>query len=148
MVSPDGQNLDNFYLARPGADEVQLDLFGDYKSNVALYPAFQEYFRNHKPPLLAAWGKNDPFFVPAGAEAFKRDNPRFPLIYYVLGRIVIHYNYLTGSQPANLKGRPGERRDPYAVPYEKGTAVAASLHHERLWLWVPAFAGTTRGYST
>ena len=54
MVSPDGQNLDNFYLARPGADEVQLDLFGDYKSNVALYPSFQEYFRTHKPPFLAA----------------------------------------------------------------------------------------------
>jgi pimeloyl-ACP methyl ester carboxylesterase len=74
MVSPDGQNLDNFYLARPGADEVQLDLFGDYKSNVALYPSFQEYFRTHKPPLLAVWGKNDPFFLPPGAEAFKRDN--------------------------------------------------------------------------
>ncbi|MBV8289077.1 MAG: alpha/beta hydrolase, partial [Hyphomicrobiales bacterium] len=75
MVSPDGQNLDNFYLARPGADEVQLDLFGDYKSNVALYPSFQEYFRTHMPPLLAMWGKNDPFFLPAGAEAFKRDLP-------------------------------------------------------------------------
>ena len=74
-VSPDGQALDNFYLSRPGADEVQLDLFGDYKTNVALYPAFQEYFRTHKPPLLAIWGKNDPFFLPPGAEAFKRDNP-------------------------------------------------------------------------
>jgi pimeloyl-ACP methyl ester carboxylesterase len=76
MVSPDGQNLDNFYLARPGADEVQLDLFGDYKSNVALYPSFQEYFRRRRPPLLAAWGRNDPFFLPRGAEAFKRDIPQ------------------------------------------------------------------------
>jgi pimeloyl-ACP methyl ester carboxylesterase len=75
IVSPDGQNLDNFYLARPGADEVQLDLFGDYKSNVALYPQFQEYFRTHRPPLLAVWGRNDPFFLPRGAEAFKRDIP-------------------------------------------------------------------------
>ena len=74
-VSPDGYSLDNFYLARPGADEVQLDLLGDYKSNLALYPAFQEYFRTHKPRFLAAWGKNDPFFQPAGAEAFKRDIP-------------------------------------------------------------------------
>jgi len=74
-VSPDGYSLDNFYLARPGADEVQLDLFGDYKSNVALYPTFQQYFRTHKPRLLAVWGKNDPFFLPAGAEAFKRDIP-------------------------------------------------------------------------
>jgi pimeloyl-ACP methyl ester carboxylesterase len=74
-VSPDGYSLDNFYLARPGADEIQLDLFGDYKSNVAMYPEFQAYFRRHKPPLLAIWGKNDPFFLPAGAEAFKRDIP-------------------------------------------------------------------------
>lgn len=74
-VSPDGQSLDNFYLARPGADEIQLDLFGDYKSNVALYPTFQEYFRTNRPPLLAVWGRNDPFFLPVGAEAFKRDIP-------------------------------------------------------------------------
>jgi pimeloyl-ACP methyl ester carboxylesterase len=74
-VSPDGYSLDNFYLARPGADEVQLDLFGDYKSNLALYPEFQAYFRKHKPPFLAVWGKNDPFFLPPGAEAFRRDIP-------------------------------------------------------------------------
>lgn len=74
-VSPDGHSLDNFYLARPGAHEVQLDLLGDYKSNVALYPQFQAYFREHRPPLLAIWGKNDPFFLPPGAEAFKRDIP-------------------------------------------------------------------------
>ena len=74
-VSPDGQSLDNFYLARPGADEIQLDLFGDYKSNVALYPVFQKYFRTERPPLLATWGRNDPFFLPAGAEAFRRDMP-------------------------------------------------------------------------
>ena len=74
-VSPDGYSLDNFYLARPGADEIQLDLFADYKSNVDLYQTFQDYFRKHKPPLLAVWGKNDPFFLPAGAEAFKRDIP-------------------------------------------------------------------------
>ena len=75
LVSPDGYSLDNFYLARPGADEIQLDLFGDYKSNVALYPEFQHYFREHKPPFLAVWGNNDPFFLPAGAQAFKRDMP-------------------------------------------------------------------------
>jgi pimeloyl-ACP methyl ester carboxylesterase len=75
-VSPDGMALDNFYLARPDADEAQLDLFGDYKSNVALYPAFQDYFRKHQPPFLAVWGKHDPFFLPAGADAFKRDIPR------------------------------------------------------------------------
>jgi len=75
LVSPDGIALDNHYLARPGADEVQLDLFGDYQSNVALYPAFQTYFRTHRPSFLAIWGKHDPFFLPPGAEAFKRDIP-------------------------------------------------------------------------
>src|SRR5262249_33060090 len=74
-VSPDGYSLDNFYLGRPGAAEIQLDLFGDYKSNVALYPTFQKYFRSYKPPLLAMWGKNDPFFLPPGAEAYSRDIP-------------------------------------------------------------------------
>ena len=75
-LSPDAWTLDSALLARPGNDEIQLDLFGDYKSNVALYPKFQEYFRTQRPPLLAVWGKNDPFFLPAGAEAFKRDNPQ------------------------------------------------------------------------
>ena len=72
-VSPDGYALDTFYLARAGAEEVQLDLLGDYQSNVALYPAFQAYFRTYQPPFLAVWGKHDPFFLPPGAEAFKRD---------------------------------------------------------------------------
>jgi len=75
LVSPDGRSLDDHYLARPGAHEVQLDLLLDYASNVALYPDFHAYFRKHKPPLLAVWGKNDPFFLPAGAEAFRRDVP-------------------------------------------------------------------------
>ena len=76
LSSPDGRSLDDFYLARPGADEVQLDLFKDYASNVALYPKFQEYFRKFQPPFLAIWGRNDPFFLPAGAEALKRDIPK------------------------------------------------------------------------
>jgi pimeloyl-ACP methyl ester carboxylesterase len=73
VVSPDGYSLDNFYLTRPGAHEAQLDLFLDYASNVALYPQFQDYFRNRQPALLAIWGRNDPFFLPAGAEAYRRD---------------------------------------------------------------------------
>jgi pimeloyl-ACP methyl ester carboxylesterase len=74
-VSPDGYGLDNYYLARPGADEAQLDLMLNYASNIELYPAFHEYFRASQPPLLAVWGSNDPFFIPPGAEAFKRDLP-------------------------------------------------------------------------
>ncbi|MBV8826545.1 MAG: alpha/beta hydrolase [Hyphomicrobiales bacterium] len=74
-LAPDTWTLDSALLARPGNDEIQLDLFGDYQSNVALYPKFQEYIRSRRAPLLAVWGKNDPFFLPAGAQAFRRDNP-------------------------------------------------------------------------
>jgi pimeloyl-ACP methyl ester carboxylesterase len=88
-VSPDGYSLDNFYLSRPGADEVQLDLFGDYKSNIALYPTFQNYFRTHQPPFLAVWGKNDPFFLPPGAEAFKRDIPNAMVRFFDTGHFAL-----------------------------------------------------------
>jgi pimeloyl-ACP methyl ester carboxylesterase len=88
-VSPDGYSLDNFYLARPGAHDVQLDLFGDYKTNVAMYPDFQAYFRQHKPPFLAVWGKNDPFFLPPGAEAFKRDMPLADVRFFDTGHFAL-----------------------------------------------------------
>jgi pimeloyl-ACP methyl ester carboxylesterase len=88
-VSPDGWSLDNFYLARAGADEIQLDLFGDYKSNIALYPAFQSYFRTHQPPFLAVWGKNDPFFLPPGAEAFRRDIPNAVVRFFDTGHFAL-----------------------------------------------------------
>jgi len=88
-VSPDGRSLDDFYLTRPGADEVQLDLLLDYASNVAAYPAFQTYFRKHQPPLLAVWGKNDPFFIPPGAEAFRRDLPRAEIRFFDTGHFAL-----------------------------------------------------------
>ena len=74
-VSPDGYTLDIHYTHRPDYDEIQSDLIYDYQNNVKLYPRFQEYLREHKPNLLAVWGKNDPSFIPAGAEAFRRDLP-------------------------------------------------------------------------
>src|SRR5580692_2116776 len=74
-IPPESYMLDTALLERPGNKEIQLDLFLDYASNVRLYPKFQEYFRRSKPPLLAIWGKNDPFFIPAGAEAFRTDIP-------------------------------------------------------------------------
>jgi len=73
LVAPESHTLDAALLARPGNDEIQLDLFLDYAGNVELYPQFQEYFRKYQPPLLAVWGKNDPFFLPPGAAAFRRD---------------------------------------------------------------------------
>jgi pimeloyl-ACP methyl ester carboxylesterase len=88
-VSPDGYTLDNFYLTRTGADELQLELLGDYKSNIALYPAFQEYFRKYKPQLLAVWGKNDPFFLPPGAQAFKRDIPDAVVRFFDTGHFAL-----------------------------------------------------------
>lgn len=102
-VSPDGYSLDNFYLLRPGADEVQLDLFGDYKSNVALYPAFQAYFRAHKPRFLAAWGKNDPFFRPLGAEAFKRDIPDAIVRFFDTGHFALETH--AGEVAAAIRDR-------------------------------------------
>jgi len=76
QVSPDGRSLADFYLSRPGVDEIQLDLFKDYASNVSLYPQFQQYFRKYQPPLLAVWGKNDPFFLPAGAGSVQARYPK------------------------------------------------------------------------
>jgi pimeloyl-ACP methyl ester carboxylesterase len=75
LVAPDGYELDIAYLARAGQEDIQLDLIYDYRTNVALYPQWHEYFRKDKPPLLVVWGKNDPFFLPPGANAFKRDQP-------------------------------------------------------------------------
>jgi pimeloyl-ACP methyl ester carboxylesterase len=89
VVSPDGYSLDDFYMARPGAQEAQLDLLLDYASNVALYPKFQAYFRDRQPPLLAAWGRNDPFFLPAGAEAFRRDIPSADVRFFDAGHFAL-----------------------------------------------------------
>jgi pimeloyl-ACP methyl ester carboxylesterase len=89
VVSPDGYTLDAALLARPGNEEIQLDLFLDYASNVALYPKFQEYFRTRRPPFLAVWGKNDPFFLPPGAEAFTRDNLNAEIRFYDTGHFAL-----------------------------------------------------------
>lgn len=89
QISPDGIALDLFYLQRPEADEIQLDLMLDYASNVALYPAFQAYFRQHQPRLLAIWGDKDPFFLPPGAEAYKRDLPNAQIQFLDTGHFAL-----------------------------------------------------------
>ncbi len=81
--------MDAALLARPGNVDIQLDLFLDYANNVKLYPAFQEYFRNSQPPLLAIWGKYDPFFIPPGAEAFLRDNPNAKVKFLETGHFAL-----------------------------------------------------------
>ncbi len=89
QIAPEAILVDQTLLDRPQSAEIQLDLIGDYKTNVALYPKFQEFFRQYQPPTLAVWGKNDPFFLPAGAEAFKKDIPGAKVILYDTGHFAL-----------------------------------------------------------
>ena len=88
-IAPEAIALDQALLDRPESAEIQLDLIGDYKTNVELYPKFQEYFRQHRIPILAVWGKNDPFFLPAGAETYRRDNPDAKVVLYDTGHFAL-----------------------------------------------------------
>lgn len=88
-VPPESYTLDEALLERPGNKDIQLDLFLNYASNVKLYPKFQEYFRKSKPSLLAIWGKNDPFFIPAGAEAFRKDIPNAQIQFLDTGHFAL-----------------------------------------------------------
>ena len=89
LMAPDGYELDIAYLGRPGQDEVQLDFIYDYRTNVASYPAWQKYFREKRPPMMAVWGRNDPFFLPPGAEAFKRDLPEAEVSFVDAGHFAL-----------------------------------------------------------
>jgi pimeloyl-ACP methyl ester carboxylesterase len=88
-VSPDGYTLESARVVVPGNAEIQLDLVLDYASNVQMYPQFQAYFRKEQPSLLAVWGKNDPYFLPAGAEAWKRDLPKADVRFYDTGHFAL-----------------------------------------------------------
>jgi pimeloyl-ACP methyl ester carboxylesterase len=111
LVAPEAYHLDSALLARPGNDEIQLDLFLDYTSNVALYPKFQEYFRSKRPPILAVWGKHDPFFLPPGAEAFKRDNPDAEVHFYDTGHFALetHATEIASAMRDFLSRKIGSR---------------------------------------
>lgn len=104
-VGPDGYTLDIAYVSLPGRDEIQNDYILDYRSNVALYPAFQKYLRDYQPPLLAVWGKNDPSFIPAGAEAFKRDVPNAEVHFVDSGHFALesHLNEIAALMIPFLK---------------------------------------------
>ena len=97
-IAPEAILLDQMLLDRPQSGEIQLDLIGDYKTNVELYPKFQEFFRQYQPPTLAVWGKNDPFFLPAGAEAFRRDNPKAKVVFYDTGHFALETHALEIGQ--------------------------------------------------
>jgi pimeloyl-ACP methyl ester carboxylesterase len=118
LVAPEAYTLDAALLAREGIADIQLDLFLDYASNVALYPHFQDYFRARKPPLLAAWGKNDPFFLPAGAEAFTRDNPNAEVHMLDTGHFALetHVDAIAAVMRTFLdRHAPGLREQPVGV---------------------------------
>jgi pimeloyl-ACP methyl ester carboxylesterase len=89
LMAPDGYELDVAYLGRPGQDEIQLDFIYDYRTNIAAYPIWQKYFREKQPPMLGVWGRNDPFFLPAGAEAFKRDLPAAEISFVDAGHFAL-----------------------------------------------------------
>lgn len=89
LVSPDGYTLEGLHVSRPGNADIQLDLLLDYASNVQRYPEFQTYFREKQPPLLAVWGCHDPYFLPAGAEAWKRDIPHADIRFYDTGHFAL-----------------------------------------------------------
>jgi pimeloyl-ACP methyl ester carboxylesterase len=99
MIAPESYTLDAALLERPGNKDVQLDLFLDYASNLTLYPVFQKYFSDAKPPLLAIWGKHDPFFIPAGAEAYRRDNPNAVVEFLDTGHFALetHFEKIAGE---------------------------------------------------
>jgi pimeloyl-ACP methyl ester carboxylesterase len=105
-ITPEGYTLDAALIERPGNADIQLDLFLDYANNVKLYPAFQEYFRTSKPQLLAIWGRNDPFFIPPGAEAFKRDNPNATVEILETGHFALetHVEEIAARMQAFLEG--------------------------------------------
>lgn len=89
LVSPDGYTLEGMQIVQPGNAEIQLDLLLDYASNVQMYPLFQQYFREYQPPFLAVWGKNDPFFLAAGAQAWKRDIPGADIRFFDTGHFAL-----------------------------------------------------------
>jgi len=109
IVAPESYTLDAALLERPGIQEIQLDLILDYASNVKLYPKFHDYFRKFKPPLLAIWGKNDAIFIPAGAEAFRRDNPNATLELLDTGHFALetHVDQIAASMHQFLLRVPG-----------------------------------------
>jgi len=110
MIAPESYTLDAALLERPGNKDIQLDLFLDYASNLTLYPVFQKYFSDAKPPLLAIWGKHDPFFIPAGAEAYRRDNPNAVVEFLDSGHFALETHFeKIASEIGRLMDRASKR---------------------------------------
>jgi len=115
-VNPDAIDSDQAVLDRPGNKEIQLDLFADYASNLKLYPAFHEAFRRHQHPMLIVWGKNDPIFTAAGADAFLRDLPKAEVHMLDTGHFALETHaaeiaaYIRGFMPRALAASASVKR--------------------------------------
>ena len=134
-VPPESYTLDTALLERPGNKDIQLDLFLDYASNVKLYPKFQEYFRKSKPPLLAIWGKNDPFFIPAGAEAFRKDIPSAKVQFLDTGHFAIETHVVEIASA--MKDVPASKRHfaPKRRKHGLANEFVSSELHDRIGTW-------------
>jgi pimeloyl-ACP methyl ester carboxylesterase len=111
QIAPESYTLDALLLERPGNKDIQLDLFLDYANNLTLYPAFQAFFREAKVPTLAIWGEHDPFFIPPGAHAFKRDNPDAVVELLDTGHFALetHARHIAGRIVDVLIGHPAKQ---------------------------------------
>ncbi len=110
MIAPESYTLDAALLERPGNKDIQLDLLLDYASNLTLYSVFQKYFSDATPPLLAIWGKHDPFFIPAGAEAYRRDNPNAVVEFLDSGHFALETHFeKIASEIGRLMDRASKR---------------------------------------
>ncbi|HLZ86123.1 MAG TPA: alpha/beta fold hydrolase, partial [Puia sp.] len=128
LIAPETYTLDQHFLDRPGNEEIQLDLLKDYRNNVKMYPLFHDYFRQYQPPLLAVWGNRDPYFLPAGAEAYKKDNPNATVKFYDTGHFALETHaaeigqdvlgFLQKVYPATAGPHPADvivRESPFSV---------------------------------
>jgi pimeloyl-ACP methyl ester carboxylesterase len=106
VIAPEGYTLDAAMIDRPGNMDIQLDLFLDLRNNVKLYPAFREYFRKSRPPLLAIWGKHDSFFVAPGAKAYLRDNPNATVQFLDTGHFALDVQEITTAMREFLAKLP------------------------------------------
>ena len=121
-VPPESYTLDTALLERPGNKDIQLDLFLDYASNVKLYPKFQEYFRKCRPPLLAIWGRNDPFFIPSGADAFRKDLPNAKVDFLDTGHFALetHATEIATATKAFLEANDiGQQAGPVSISADR-----------------------------
>jgi pimeloyl-ACP methyl ester carboxylesterase len=127
LVSPDGTMLDIFYMHRPEAQEIQLDLILNYRTNVALYPDFQSYLRTHRPPVLAVWGRNDAFFVPPGAEAYRRDVPDAEIYLLDAGHFALETHHREiATLVRDFLGRKLARLNPASEQFGTGAVISSS----------------------